>query len=105
MTTATMFADKITNGEVIMWQDRIWSPMTQAMTPDEMYAHLRIAYFPYDSETAHSMSTGGTFDVTRWPADADNGEYRTYTVANAHAGLVRLYRATDTRTLKNGEIW
>lgn len=103
--TDNPYTDKITAGDPIQWRDRVWTPVTDAMDPEEMFVYLRANHWPHDSESARGMSTGGTFDVTRWPDDTSNGVFTTYTVANAHAGLVRLYKATDTRELRDGQTW
>lgn len=99
------YADYILRGEPLHWRGRTWYVVTEAMVPEEMAGYLRRQHFPYDHETSERFSTGGTFDLTSWPADAPNGTFQTFTVASTHAGLVRLYRASDTRELREGSTW
>lgn len=99
------YTNWITRGDPIQWRDREWTPVTEAMVPNEMLTYLRGSYYSHDWVSARDIAAGGTFDVTTWPHGASNGTFHTYTVANAHGGLVRLYKATDTRDLRDGRTW
>lgn len=87
-------------GESFEWNGRTWAPHSEAMTTGEMAAYLRLVAFAYDSESACMLAGGGTFDVS-----GRRDTFRTFTVAQSGAGRVRLYRATDTRPLRNGSVW
>ena len=95
----------LTLTDPVAWNDRTWLPVTEACNTDEMFAFLRARYFAYDSETARQMATGGMFDVSSWPKGRAVGTFQTYIVVSAFAGLVRLYRASDTRELRDGSTW
>jgi hypothetical protein len=83
-----------------VWGGRTWFAVTVAMTCGEMFSYLRGSHFRYDSESARGMSKGGTFDVSRL-----DSTFKTFTVVNAGEGMVRLYRASDVRELRDGCTW
>ena len=94
----------LTTDETFTWNNREWSPVGDACEPIEMYRtlHAPNAQFAYDAETARSLAfIGGTYDVSL----VMSGVFWTYTIVNAGAGLVRRYRATETRELRNDQTW
>lgn len=101
---ARFICPSMTSDETFDWNGRTWQPVGDAMEPIEMFRclHSPMARFAYDAETARGLAyCGGTYDVTHGMV----GTFNTYTVVNAGGGLVREYRATDTRQLKDGRTW
>lgn len=89
---------------VFTWRARMWHAVTDRAPVAALETHLHLTVFQYDHESAHSMASGGTFDVTSWPADAPNGTFRTFTVV-CDGPTARMYRASDTRELRDGRTW
>lgn len=100
MSSEVKVEDKITELVSFQWRNRTWQSITHALEMHEMFLHLRRVYFPYDSETAHNYArNGGVFDVSR------DTSFRTFYVHRQSGGLVRVFRAVDTRELRNGRVW
>ena len=99
----------LTTDETFAWNGRTWAPIGDACEPIEMYRglHSPTSLFAYDAETARRLAfIGGTYDVSHFAGSAHtHGTFNTFTVVNVGAGLVRMYRATDTRQLRNGGTW
>jgi hypothetical protein len=82
------------------WNDRTWKSSTEAMSPMEMRIYLGARFISMQMEECYNLAmNGGTFDVTYGKF------FRTYYVHKQSGGLLRLFRAVDTRELRNGATW
>ena|ERR1700733_3244260 len=100
MTQTDFISKSLINRESFMWKDRLWTSQNDAMEKHEMFNYLRTTLLKWDSETAYSLSVnGGTFDIT------SNSTFRTYTVVKGVSGVMRLFRASDVRELRDGQTW
>lgn len=104
ITSQTFIAPSLTTDETFAWNGRTWQPIGDACDPIEMYRtlHAPTAQFAYDSESARSLAfCGGTYDVSL----VMTGVFWSFVIVNAGGGLVRRYRSTETRELRNGGTW
>lgn len=81
------------------WNGRTWVSITNAMTTQPMQMYIAAKYCMSLDEAYHVSLDGGTFDVS------GNHNFTSYYVHKQSAGMVRLFRATDIRQLKDGKTW